>query len=210
MTECKRLSLARAHPFLVSLKEGTIYIIGGATKDRQLSRACEKFEIGGTIMKVLQSLNNGSDFVVGVGKMIFAFGVSGARNRVEVLDARCEDYGWKEIVIAHCPITYLNGFGVLAGQEFEKQILIFGGRNRESGLSTRVFSFDRDNKTITLANSALPKKEEFLIPTTAGNSFGFAISKKFEVYKYEKKTEIWTICSPSIINKIKEKSLTLV
>lgn len=210
MTECLRLSLARARPFLVSPKEGAIYIIGGITKDRRLSRICEKLEIGGTAMKLLQSLSSGSDFVVGVGKMIFAFGVSGARNRIEVLDVGCEDYGWKEIVIADCPITHLDGFGILAGQESERQILIFGGRNKGSGLNTRVFSLDKGDKTITFAGSLLPKKEEFLIPTTAGKQVGFAISRNFEVYKYEKKTERWAICSSSIVKRVQEKNLTLV
>jgi len=207
MTEHKEMSVARANPFIVSLGGDAIYIIGGITKDEELCKVCEKFGIGDSGVHRLPPMSRGSDFIVGLDKSIYAFGIQGARNNIEVLDVAFESIGWTKIVIDDCPITNLDGFGVLGKGEIEKQILIFGGKKKEGTQSKAVFIFDRQLGTIKVANSTLPKQEEFLHPTTSGKQLGFAITKQFEVYKYEILNDHWIVQQTSIIKEKERKGL---
>eukprot|EP00826_Nyctotherus_ovalis_P061078 TRINITY_DN8656_c0_g2_i2.p1 TRINITY_DN8656_c0_g2~~TRINITY_DN8656_c0_g2_i2.p1 ORF type:complete len:239 (+),score=64.43 TRINITY_DN8656_c0_g2_i2:150-866(+) len=124
MSERKEMSAGRIKPFLVSLKEGTVYIVGGLDENRELRKECEKFEIGSAAVRKIPSMNNVNDYVVGLDKSIYAFGVSGARNRIEFLDGVYESLGWTVISLDNPLITNLDDFGVLAKNEFERQIII--------------------------------------------------------------------------------------
>lgn len=206
MSERKEMSAGRISPFLVSLRESTIYIVGGRDENRELRKECEKFEIGDATVRKMPSMNNANDYVVGLGKSIYAFGVSGARNQIEFFDGVYESLGWNVIVLDSSLIINLDDFGVLAKNEFERQIILFGGREEER-LSKKVFLLDRNHGIVSKADEYLPKEEEFLLPTTSGKQLGFAISKSFEIFKYEKKSERWAVYDTGIVDEVKAKNL---
>ena len=214
MAGSKFMSEARRKPFLVSPKEGLIYIIGGFKRtDQEYVSSCEKFKIGDDSIYPLKSMNLGYDHVVAMGRYVYAFGRISNQESFEVFDSGNEESGWSLKAIQgnreQGDISCHERFGILSEDNEGQKLLIFGGLTKEGRHSTEAYRLEGRFGVIRKVTKGLPLAEDFFLPSTAGNDNAYILTRSFKLFVYSKKDLTWSQCATNISAQILQKGLHL-
>ena len=214
MSNNKVMSKPRKTPFIISLKENAIYIIGGYEEEDTVSKVCDKFNIGEDSVENIMNMNFENDLIIGLGTHIYALGNCISRTRIEVFDTQNDTKGWVPFVISEngTDLDKIKNFAVLPKDDLGEEIIIFGGSTKSKEKwepSKKIFIFDLKSGKLILSKKALPNSKDFLLPTTTGNHFGFALSKNYTVYKYSKMHDSWIENKTNALEEIESKKLIL-
>ncbi len=209
MASSKVLAEPRRKPFLVSPKNGVIYIIGGyKATDGERVLACEKTQISEDSINLLRPMNMGHDCVVSMGSCVYALGEPGNEAKFECLDSLREDEGWSIRTIHFSgEVSCHSRFGVAPEDEACSKILIFGGLTKEGRHTADAYSLDGKTGEMRRARTNLPDAEDFMVPADVGRRNNYLITRTWQLYVFQRQTGTWWHYPTNIVAQICQRGL---
>ena len=203
-------------PFLVSnVDGGIVYVVGGQGKQPgEYLTKCEKTRVGDDIVTPLKPMNRGHDFIVGIGKYIYALSSLQGKEMFERFDMEKEMAGWsmKALSIPESYSKYtvgLSKYGVIPADTKMEKLLIFGGIMRDKKSSAAVFLLDGETGEVTKDKNSIPEAEDFFTPAIAGKENCYILTRSFKLLVCQRMTLTWTPVTTSIFTMIRQKELHL-
>jgi hypothetical protein len=211
MSGCKAMNVARRKPFLSSPKEGVVYIIGGSSgANVDYLPNCERFKIGEDSIITLRQMDKGHEHIIAVGKYIYAMDKLIDKEIFEVFDSTNEDNGWEKVTLAisgaSAGIKVDSRFGIVPENNSNPRLLIFGGLTKEGKHCSEAVALDAKAGTI-VKEKDIPGEESFLLPSTAGKSNAYILTRTFNLYIYIKEKSVWATYPTYISSQLSAKGL---
>jgi hypothetical protein len=202
MASSKNLSEARRKPFLLSPRNGMIYIVGGYKKTgSEYSFVCEKTSVSDDAVTTLRPMHFGYDCVTSVGIWIFALGELSNGGKFECFDTTNEEAGWLlrsiEVTDTEKLISCHTRFGV-AGDDVVGRLIIFGGLTNEGKHTSDVYILDGKTGNMKIRWPPVPEAEDFLMPAAIGRQNNYMISRTWKLYVNAKGNGSWISSETSI------------
>jgi len=154
---------AKSQHKLVAFTPELIYSLGGKNRQDKFMKTCEIYNVKKDTWTEGPHMSQGKSFIAATAfqcSSIYTFGGLSkvALNTIESLHPNAENT-WKIIKLASS--TWTAREEAAAVQISQREILVFGGINTQTGSTDECFVFDVDKIELTKSKDSLKKKEWF-------------------------------------------------